>query len=331
MTNGFDGGHPTSLELVGLLDGDGGESLGRGSAVVEHVASCRTCLARLLTSGDAPEEAAEVDDPFQSIRLPAELLAALHEPRPGRVGPGQLWRLSWDELFCLAVVIAVGETTVTVTAAGDPESEGAATVVADSSPLGVPLGIYASSGILVSMAALDAFLGRVEVPTVTMPEPREGSPELVTLRLIASRSMAWVPPTSESAPRQATLRGVLDEKGLGFDDLADAVGDEAALALWRDERDPTEQETDALRPLGILAAADPGLRPAPLALLRLVTDVSYKPEVRAAADRRGTSEADVRAGMLTAVLAPAARTTGAAATTAEVDRWRAIIAHELRK
>ncbi len=330
MTGTFGSGHPTSLELIGLLDGDEGDALARGPAVVEHVASCRVCLAQLLTAAGASDDA-ETSIAFEQLRLPEQLLTALLAPRPAGVAVGQLWRLTWDEMFCLAVITNVDDTVATVVAAGDTDEARAFAVDADVSPLGVPLDVHVVFETVVSLAALDTFLGHVDLTTApVVGEGDEVPPEVGALRLLAERSLAWAPPTAEATPTARPLRAVLDERGVTFDDLADAVGDEVALALWRGERVPTEAEGGRLESLGVAATAVPVQRAAPVRLLRLVTDISFKRSVRAAAERRRTSEAAVRRRMVDIALAPAARTTGANAATTVEERWRVVIEHELR-
>jgi hypothetical protein len=327
----FNSGHPTSLELIGLLDADGGvDALGRGEAVLDHVAGCRTCLAQLLTAADAGDT--DISEPswFAERRLPEQLAVALRSKQPRTARPGQLWRLTWDELFCLAVVVATDQTTATVVAVGDTPSDNALVVDAVRSPLGVRLHVHTSEPTTVALAALDTYLGDIEADLPVRPgapAARSIAPEALTLRTLAARSLAWVPAADDGDV--ARLRDQVEAQGLTFDDLADAVGDAPALALWRGERAATADEAQRLHDLGL--AGLPVQRRAPQPLLVLVVgDLSFKPQVRAAAERRRTSEADVRLRMVNASLALAARTTGATAATTAVERWRALIEHELR-
>jgi len=333
----FESGHPTSLELASLLDGGDGDILGRGGAVRAHTADCRRCLAHLLTADDAiVTDFANQPPDVPTSQLPAVVLAALVRPSPSAVTRGEIWRLTWDELTALAVVTMTDEITATVVPVADPveADEGAQIVSSDDSPLGAAVVFWPFAQVVVSLAAFDTHLGRVEVELPTeLSTELEFPPIAAELRRIGDRSVAWMPTPSEERPHQTPpVVAALEERGLGFEELADAVGDEAALELWRDGRPPSREEVDALvRDLDVPTDVVAAEWTAPAPLLTLVCSPDYKIRVRRAAVRHGSSEAEVRTSLVDTILAPAARTTGLQPGTGDLGRWRALIDHELAR
>lgn len=336
MTATFQGGHPTAEELAGLLDGDGGNAFGRGRAVADHVDNCDSCLALLLTTAEAPIEPSDQDQRnFVAATIPGEARTALqwaHRPPTAR---SQLWRLTWDGLVALAVVIEGGAVTATVVPAADAaDADDASDIVPSAqSPLGAALAIWPSCPAEVSLAAFDTCLGEISIPEPTSSDVGS-SEEVATVRHLAEASLEWIPNAGEdSDSAQLSIADVLTERGIGYDDLADVVGDEAALELWRDGRPPRGNEIAALSgAFGIPATALAIGGVAPKPLLALASSTEFKDRVRSAATTRRKGETDIRSEMVSAALglARAARTTSSSSSD-DIARWRALIDHELSR
>ena len=88
------GQHPTELELVSWLDSD--EAVRPSLPIDEHLRECAACQ-RLVASADEPIE------PPDEVRMERQPVRHVPERRD-RPTPGEVWRLTWDDISELALV-----------------------------------------------------------------------------------------------------------------------------------------------------------------------------------------------------------------------------------
>lgn len=93
--------HPTDRELSALLDGS------VDPALQSHIDECAYCRSRLRAAGPAIAVPAEVTIEARRIDLPTPVTDALPER-------GDVWRLAWEDVRDLAVVVGVGDDGISV-------------------------------------------------------------------------------------------------------------------------------------------------------------------------------------------------------------------------
>jgi hypothetical protein len=257
----------------------------------------------------------------------------------------QIWRGRWEDTAAIGVLIAVAAPWVLVAPIGDdPEyAEQNTVIVTDSAVLGFGFTIWPQLAVQVPMAALEVHLGDLPTEVVVKPplDPeqdqrsatgQQGRYRLAVRerwRLIAERAAEVLP----KRPSDATpVRERLEAAGHSYDQLADAIGEEPALAIWRGERAPTAAEGSQIEAAtGIAAATLPDAVTPPAAVVELLSHPKYRAGLSRKAERLNTTEGAVHRQIQDSALPTAARhgpvPAGGADSTRH--RWAAFIEHEL--
>jgi len=145
-------------QLAGFVD----RALGQDdlTSVQEHIDACRECRLRLQRAAPAV--------PIPAVALPADGprvepdLRKLLWVEPPDPAPGQLWRLRWNDITALGVVLRVEGDDVIVTPVGlDERMADDYTVVVgpEWSPLHVGMSVWVALEAVVPFLVLDVYLG----------------------------------------------------------------------------------------------------------------------------------------------------------------------------
>ena len=153
--------HPTDRELSALLDGS------VDPALRSHIDECAYCRSRLRAAGPAIDVPVEVTIEARRIDLPTPVTDALPER-------GDVWRLAWEDVRELAVVLGVSDDGVTVTPLfDDPDDvadEWTLLFDASSSALGIAFGIGVAHRFTLPLFVFDSRLAQFEANVVSSIE-----------------------------------------------------------------------------------------------------------------------------------------------------------------
>jgi hypothetical protein len=338
--------HPGFVDLAAYLDGELLDD--QREMVAEHLKSCASCRVATLHSGEhVPTPEAEVD--LEGASIPEQLRAHLQEVPP-EPAAGQIWRLRWNEVTALSVVLRVHEEEVTVAPVSVDSwlaDEYAVYVSAEWSPIGVALAIWVSLVGTVPLCVLDRYLGDVDVldqlPSVRdafrkgIPAPSHipvGSPILsafdersqyrrqLTATFSALADVEWHDPTFGHGDGDlgATLDGLEAEEigsclGLGPPDV---------FVLLRGETPLTAEQADKLAALSGTSAEDllRATPPVPSELVRELDHPANRSLIEVYAIRNDWSPTQVRFEARNALLGLATRFAGD--PKAPID-WRRVL------
>lgn len=145
--------HPTDRELSALLDGTVDDAL------QPHIDECAYCRSRLRAAGPAIDVPAEVTIEARHIDLPTPVMDALPER-------GDVWRLAWEDVRELAVVVGVsGDGVMVAPLFDDPNDvadEWTLLLDASSSTLDIDFGIGVAHRFTLPLFVFDARLARLD-------------------------------------------------------------------------------------------------------------------------------------------------------------------------
>lgn len=338
--------HPCLVQLADYLDGRLDDA--QHSLVSEHLEACLSCRVALRHAGE-PIDLPQADTRLASSAVLDLALARTDEPPP-EPAAGQLWRLRWDDVVALAVVLRVHDEEVTIAPVGIDSwlaDEYAVYVSEAWSPIGVSFAVWMSLVGTIPLCVLDWYLGDVDVldqlPAVSdafrkgIAAPAHipvGAPidHLLDERWQYRRQMmgslsaladaAWCEPLS--AVGDGDLGAMLD--GCEPSEIGSSLGLEPpdVFVLLRGDTPLTAGQAELLssmsgRSVGDLLNAAP---PVPPALLRELDHPVNRPLIEGFADRNGWSPVRVRFEARNALLGRAARFAGD--PSAPID-WRRVL------
>lgn len=323
----MDDRHPTLLELVDYHDGD------LDPAAAAHLATCADCDATVATiSGDLGAVEPDLPAPFE---LPTALINLLAAEPGGGPAPDELWLLDWDGVRMLGIVDSADEDphkwrVIPASIDDELEPDGPMTVDSATSPIGMPLRLWATAAAVVDHGVFLRRSGEIPGVRELLAGPAEAPPSWDAVLVLAEighsmetlTSASWLPDTTEELVSVAEL---MRSRNL----LPTAVGAATGIAaarvrdISRGVAQPTATEAGLL---GELLDVDPAaLRVStepPNELVEAVSSPRWRPAIRLRALRDGVSEAAARWSAAADVMALPARTT---AGDRDVETWNALL------
>lgn len=347
--------HPLLIELADFVDGrlvdEQQESVG------EHVRICRYCRVRI----DHAARQAVVPTSWSSIPDAAtvrpELLRQLHTA-PRDPDSGQLWRLRWEGVCTLVVILKVdGDDVAVCPVTLDPWMADDYTIVVteDWSPLAASFAVWVALEAVVPMFVLDRYLGDVDAldqiaevrlafrkgiaaPDTIVVGPRiaDLADERSTYRhALASQlhtlsAADWleVSPTG-GAGEGSTIAGLLE--GVEPHLIAETLDLDrpSTFALLSGERQLTESEAQQLAGLAdvTVEAVLAAVPPVPPRLINALNHPRHRESIERHAQQRGHDPIEERRAALAELLPVAARRAGDEAAPLD---WHQLVADRYR-
>ncbi|MGH2732281.1 MAG: zf-HC2 domain-containing protein [Actinomycetota bacterium] len=340
--------HPTDRLLAAFLDGRlNGESR---TWIATHLDECEMCRARTIDTGGAlsSSDYAGVEPEWGSAR--GEILQVFDAQEVPDLECGQLWRLEWEDIAALGVLLRVRDEDVTLIPAGeDPHMADEYTLILeeDQSPLGISLALWVDLETVVPLFVLDRWMGVVdllaEVEEVRTAFQNGGRPasvntgrpilhplderlqyrEALAVRFTRLADAGLLLEVGEPGKAPSLLE-IMNNAGAIPSEVAGRLGISAAdmYSLLRGQRSPTTEEAAGLSEV-VGVAPDILLRAGgdlDQGLVRILSHPKWRPAIRQRARERRSTEIAERMRVGYEVMAHAARRAGVRDAPLDWDR-----------